>query len=384
MQSDIRQLIQAIHDCSSKVVLVAAGAGTQALSDLLGVAGATRTLLEALVPYSEASFDEFLGQKPAQYVAVETAHLLAGRAFTRARWLDSKAKPQIGLACTATIITDRPKRGEHRAHIATWQPSRMVSYSLYLDKEARDRSGEEDVVSRIILNALANACGIKHQVPVEFFQDDSLEVIENDFAQSVRELQHGRITHFGITDHGQTLVQAAPPPVLLSGSFNPLHDGHLKLATVASAMLGENVAFELSVTNADKPPLPVKDALHRLAQFAGRYEVFAANAPTFIEKARLYPGITFVVGFDTAARILQPHYYGNSQEGMEEAIEEIGKLGCRFLVAGRALNGKDFRQVEDLAIPSRLQSLFSGIPPDLFRKDVSSTEMRRTGQKGSR
>jgi hypothetical protein len=384
MHTEIRQLIQAIHDCSSRVVLVVAGAGTQALSDLLGVAGATRTLLEALVPYSEASFDEFLGQKPAQYVSVETAHLLAGRSFTRARWLDSKANPQIGLACTATIVTDRPKRGEHRAHIATWQPTRMVSYSLYLDKGARDREGEEDLVSRLLLNALAKACGITQQISMPYFPEDELEIKENNFAQMVKRLQRQEISHFSISDHGETTVAAASPPILLSGSFNPLHDGHLTLAKIAGKMLEKDFAFELSVLNADKPPLPGKVALDRIAQFAGRYPIFAANAPTFIEKARLYPGTTFVVGYDTAARILRKRYYGNSKEAMEQAIAEIGKLGCRFLVAGRAVNGGQFRQVEDLSIPARFQDLFQGIPPDLFREDVSSTEMRRTGQKGSR
>jgi len=384
MHPEIRQLIQAIHDCSSRVVVVVAGAGTQALSDLLGVAGATRTLLEAFVPYSEASFDEFLGQKPPQYVADETAHLLAGRAFTRARWLDSAASPQIGLACTATIITDRPKLGEHRAHIATWQPTRMVSFSLYLDKGSRDREGEEDLVSRVLLNGLAKACGIKQQIPVPFVPDDKLEIKEHNFAQMVRRLQQGEISHFSISDHGETTAAGSPPPILLSGSFNPLHNGHLTLARIAGEVLGQEVAFELSVMNADKPPLPEELALDRIAQFAGRYSIFAGNAPTFIEKARLYPGTTFLVGYDTAARILHTRYYGNSNEAMEKAVAEIGKLGCRFLVAGRALNGGQFLQVEDLSIPYRFQELFRGIPPNLFRVDVSSTELRRTGRKGSR
>jgi hypothetical protein len=34
MQVEIRQLVQAIHDCQTRIVLVTAGAGTQALSDL--------------------------------------------------------------------------------------------------------------------------------------------------------------------------------------------------------------------------------------------------------------------------------------------------------------------------------------------------------------
>ena len=45
MQPDIHELVQAIHDSPTLTVMVTAGAGTQALADLLGVAGATRTLL---------------------------------------------------------------------------------------------------------------------------------------------------------------------------------------------------------------------------------------------------------------------------------------------------------------------------------------------------
>ena len=126
MDKDVRQLVQLIHDSLPRIVLVAAGAGTQAISDLLGVPGASRTLLEALVPYSTAAFDSFLGQTPTQYVAEATARLMAGRAYTRAHLLADSTYPLVGLACTATIVTDRPKRGEHRAHhsyLATKPPN---------------------------------------------------------------------------------------------------------------------------------------------------------------------------------------------------------------------------------------------------------------------
>jgi len=384
MDPELQRIVQKIHDCSTRVVLVTAGAGTQALSDLLGIAGATRTLLEAMIPYSEASFNEFLGKRPSQYVADETARLLAGRAFTRARWLDPKERRLVGLACTATIVTDRPKRGQHRAHIATWQQSRLVCYLLHLNKGARDRAGEENMVSRVLLNALAQACGIKHQVPVPITGGDNLAVHVTDFSQLVDQLHRTDIAYFGVNDHGGTIRDISAPVVMLSGAFNPLHDGHLDLARVASELLGQGVAFELSVFNADKPPLNAEIALERISQFAGRHTIFASNAPTFVEKAHLYPDTTFVVGFDTAVRILHPRYYGNSIQDLEKALNEIKNLGCRFLVAGRAAEDGHFYQVEDLAIPEQFQEIFFSIPSHLFRKDISSTELRRKGKKGSR
>lgn len=384
MDSDIRQLVQKIHDCPTQVMLVAAGAGTGALSDLLGVAGATRTLLEALIPYSEAAFDEFLGQKPPQYVANETARLLAGRAFTRARWLNPKEQRVLGLACTATIVTDRPKKGQHRGHIATWQPSRLICHQIQLNKGARDRSGEENVVSRVLLNALAQACGIPEQLALPLTEKDILSSEVADFEKLVQQLQQSKIAYFAIHDNGRTICDESPPKLLLSGAFNPLHDGHLEMARVAGQLRGEEVVFELAIDNADKPPLSTTVALDRIAQFAGRYTIFASSAPTFVAKARIYPGATFVVGYDTAVRILQPRYYGNSITDLENALDEIRTSGCRFMVAGRTGEDGVFRRARDLEVPEKYKDLFERIPSELFRKDISSTELRQTGAKGSR
>ena len=227
MNANTRQLVQAIHDNQTQLVLVAAGAGTQALSNLLNVAGASRTLLEALVPYSEASFDAFLGQTPVQYVAEETARLMAGRAYTRARWLQSTTNPVVGLSCTATIVTDRPKRGEHRAFIAVWQPKKLKCISIQLEKGARDRAGEEAVVSNLMLSLLAEACGLELNLPISLGIGDALTETLDDFEGTAQALLNGELPFFSIADNGRLPPTTHPPQLLLSGSFNLLHKGHL-------------------------------------------------------------------------------------------------------------------------------------------------------------
>jgi hypothetical protein len=73
------------------------------------------------------------------------------------------------------------------------------------------------------------------------------------------------------------------------------------------------LAFEISVTNVDKPPLAGETVRHRLAQFAWKSPVELTRAPTFVEKSRLFPGTTFVVGADTAERLFGAQYYGGDE-----------------------------------------------------------------------
>ena len=161
---------------------------------------------------------------------------------------------------------------------------------------------------------------------------------------------------------------------LLPGSFNPLHDGHRLLAAAAREQAGREVIFELSVTNVDKPPLIADEVTHRLAQFRGQARVLLSRAPRFVEKARLLPGSTFIVGWDTFTRLLEPRYYGDA-EAMRAALAEIGGRGCRFLVAGRA-QGSVFRTLADTPIPEAFTALFEPIPESRFRLDISAMALR--------
>ena len=384
LETSLGRVVQAIHDCPSQLVLTIAGAGHSALSSLLDVAGASRTLLEALVPYSNAAFDDFLAYTPEQYVAPTTARLMAGRAYTRARLLTHSTAPVIGVGCTATIATDRPKRGEHRAHIALRQHGKLMEYYLQLEKGKRDRHGEEAVVGGIIINAIAESFGVRQRVAVPLAGDDQLTITEVEYGPAIDALATRQLHFIGIQADGLLHPADRVPPVILSGAFNPLHEGHLGMARAVEKMLSQRVTFELAAVNVDKPPLPATMILERMGQFAGRYTVLASDAPTYIGKARLYPGTTFVVGYDTAVRIFAPRYYENSTDNMTRALREIHDLGCHFLVAGRVDENNTFRSLEDLAIPTEFASIFTAIPERIFRRDISSSELRAANEPGSR
>ena len=385
MLDDLAPLIQQIHAHPAQIVFAAAGAGAPALQALLAVAGATNTLLEATIPYGRRAFVDYLGQAPDQFVSASTALRLAGRALTRAQLLAEEERPLLGLACSAAIATNRPKKGAHRAHVATWQNGVAVVHSLTLAKGARSRAAEDALVSRLLLAALAAALDLAAAPALTLGAGDSLTRTVYDQRPAAAQLLRGEQPYLGILADGRLRLSGAGPQLLLSGAFNPLHAGHLALADEAAAFLDRPLAFELSAVNVDKPPLPLETILARLAQFAGRRPVYLTGAPTFVEKARLFPGCTFVVGYDTAVRILMPRYYpGRTPAAMDAALREMAAADTRFLVAGRADAHDRFLTAVDLTPPAAFTHLFLALPPHRFRSDVSSTALRAAGERGSR
>jgi hypothetical protein len=167
---------------------------------------------------------------------------------------------------------------------------------------------------------------------------------------------------------------AAGEGAVVSGAFHPLHDGHLGLAAAAQRHLGRPVAFELAVANADKPTIDLAEVHRRATQFAGRAPLLLTRVARFDEKAAFLPGTVFVLGADTASRVLEERFYRDSG-GLDAAMDALRAAGGRFLVAGRR-SGAGFMTLDDLPLPPRHADLFESLPATAFRADVSSSEIR--------
>ena len=98
--------------------MAATGGGSRAIADLLEVPGGSKTLLEAVVPYSAPAMVEWLGGVPDEFCSAATARAMAMVAFQRARRYEEPESTVAGVACTASLASDRPKRGPHRIHVA--------------------------------------------------------------------------------------------------------------------------------------------------------------------------------------------------------------------------------------------------------------------------
>ena len=376
-----QQLISALHASGRKAALAITGGGSGAVGELLRVPGGSRLLIEAQVPYDAAALATFLGFAPAQACSSDTAIAMARSVRARAARLLPTGTDQVGLGATAALVSDHPRRGEHRFHIAFANLGCIAHCTGVMAKGRRDRAAEEDLVSRAIILWLAYACGIGVPSPRTLLDADE------HFAQTVvttvdtiDQLLAGKLDRVTVQPDGQVMVSAPQPLVVLPGSFNPVHEGHVLLARVAEELRQQRVALEISVTNVDKPPLTGETVRHRLAQFAWKWPVELTRAPTFVEKSRLFPSTTFVIGADTAERLVAPRYYGDDEARMLVALEEIASSGGSFLVAVRIDAAGRVRALNDIPVPRRYADLFTEIPEHRFRLDISSSEIRARGR----
>ena len=367
--------VEAVLGSGVRLVLATTGGGTELMTWLLNHPGASRAVVEVQVPYHERAVQDYLGAPGPHRADAGTARDLATRAFARLRTLDGAAGFALGLGCTAALATNRARRGKERAFLALRLEEEYRFFSVHFAKGAAGRPEQEDILSRFALTALEEACGVPvaeaewpdwvrfekrvlcARDPIDLLLRGEVEVVEVGFCgRAMLELERCN-------------------RVLFPGSFNPFHHGHADLAAAVQQQLGLRPDLELSVENVDKPVLERAELENRLEQVRGRYSVVLTRAPTFLGKSRLFGNCCFVIGYDTAVRLIDPSYYKEEAPGLEAALSEMAANGCAFLVAGRLHHGR-YMTLEDLELPKACEEMFTKVPEASFRADISSTEIR--------
>ena len=455
-------LIHDLHQSPTTLVLATTGGGSMAISDLLSVPGGSKTVLEAVVPYAPAAISRFIARTPEQFCSVRTARQLAMAAFQRGQLLidahrkgerippesvhyaeydDAKGSivrgspfehrlgervdladsvPLIGIGCTASLGTDREKKGEYRVHIATQTLRRVTTCSLQLAKGARVRWEEERLVADLIFNMILNAkeelpdeaevvdrlfltgtskdIEVQEVLPLGLKDDEtvvgrrtvaSVPLLDLFFGKSPAVLwQNGEIrhdfpkdeqTHMSVSQQQPQFNTAAEfSQAIFPGSFNPIHAAHRQMLEIAQHRLGNRVALEIAVQAVDKPRIDYIDLEDRLemidAMIPGQ-AVWLTQTKMFEEKADLFRGTMFVVGADTLRRFADPRFYGGNIHAVHDVLRMIAYNNCRFLVFARqSENGLETMQT--LEIPDMLRSLCDEVSAEEFAVNLSSSGIR--------
>lgn len=327
----------AILDSGFRAAFAVTGGGSTALNALLITPGASRFVADARIPYSPEALERFLGESVEQSCSSGTARKLARAAYLKSPPAEGCPKGGVGIACTAALQTDRERRGDDRAFICIKTEQSEKLYALYLSEASREK--QEAILSDWLLVLIAQAIG-------------------------------------------------AERGLMLPGSFNPLHKGHLGMLNVAEQITGLRGVFELSSSNVDKPDIPEEEILRRASQIRD-IPVALTRAPRFTQKAERFPNTTFILGHDTAERLLKKYHTFKGvifSKPWKDQWEMFQALETKFLVAGRIFqcledvgegSSPRFQCLENLDLPKGFESLFEAIPENTFREDISSTELRR-------
>ena len=147
------------------------------------------------------------------------------------------------------------------------------------------------------------------------------------------------------------------------------------MSKLAQDKTGLGLAYEICVQNADKPPLSYHEIQRTLAQFEGKHDWVLTKAGKFTDKAALLPNSVFVIGADTLTRILDEKFY-LSREDMLTQLDLFNSHNINFLVFGRKIKS-NFIGLGSVHIPPHVSDRFIGFDEEIFRDDISSSDIRR-------
>ncbi|XLS97325.1 hypothetical protein HN51_040060 [Arachis hypogaea] len=137
--------------------------------------------------------------------------------------------PVVGVGFTGSLATTRSKLGEHRFYMSTRTADRLWISGVTLTKGLHTREEEEDrVSSQLLLKVCYSESVVTEECEKQFNEEQELE----------------QLCQIGFKIYPFSSEIPAERKIILPGSFNLLHEGHLKLMEVASCICEESSQSE--------------------------------------------------------------------------------------------------------------------------------------------
>lgn len=352
----------------AKFVATITGGGTAAISNILKRGGASSWFLEGNIPYAKESLVEFLGAEPEKYVSEETANQLALKSYLRAIKLGASPREAGGLGATAVLGKPAGEREgrKHFAYVSVQRRSGLTSYRFDIEG-FNTRTKEEDYLANKIDEIMTGEPFKTGSVAIKSVADHIgyTNLLLND------KRDFTLLTTDGLLLKGSTL--GTRKVAVYSGSFNPFHDGHAEVIKKAIGKY-DRIWLEISIKNVDKPEInliSLDDRILSITHGLTKHDlhdkvagIILSNTPKFKDKLwQLGPNVDFLVGSDTAKRIVDTKY-GDPQE----LIDISETYGTRFIVVRRP--GHEF------VIPKKYDTgVFEFVGGTGL--NISSTELRK-------
>ena len=125
--------------------------------------------------------------------------------------------------------------------------------------------------------------------------------------------------------------------VVLCGSFDPLHEGHIDIAKRTADICKiphDRIYYELSIVNPDKGEISTEEILIRAEKFKGM-RLILSSRPLFKDKNIFLKNGAFSIGADTYKRLIDIKYYHNSITERDISFVEFLKNNNKIVVAPR-------------------------------------------------
>lgn len=160
LQSDCdwQVALNRLHLINARICLVVTGGGSGAIGKCFGRPGASKHLIEAVVPYSRLSAIDYLGRDPeipsvCETMAAEFAVVAKRRAE---RLADDGVGVPLGIALTAALPTKPPRNQQEAIFVARCLKDETQLWSAKLPQGHFDRAAGEQIAEAMIWEALVS------------------------------------------------------------------------------------------------------------------------------------------------------------------------------------------------------------------------------------
>jgi len=406
---NIRKTISSIHTSNAisgnRFVIAITGGGFAPAYWLMSQVNASSSILEINCPYDREATLKYVQVPLTDFASDDAATKMATESFRRCNEYigsDTSKKP-FGIGVASALASASWKRGKHRCHVVIMSDSGSTHMMLDLNKGTeekpyRTRTEEDDMCGHLIINAIAHFCGVNDESFMSFHDNNDKYMEWYDTDPIYRLVNSSDVNSLLCIPNSNTTFTIDINPVLssksviLPGSFNPLHSGHITTLEAGVASLSESQGyFELCVTNVDKPSIPINEIFSRLEQFRGsKFPVLLTKAPLFLDKTKLFPGASYAIGIDLAIRLLDPKYTENNKDFMINAILNMTKQGTLFFVSPRTygiagipstfpikLSAEELLTLGKIIdyVPDEVKPYFKELN-NIATKDMSSSQLR--------